>query len=237
MVEQLVFDLPFIEGLGVEDFHLSLFNQAAFRVVSAWPNWPDPVTILCGPEGCGKSHLASIWAKATGAKWLGKVDLDVDSLPGMKASNAFLIEDADRWRDIHGQDMDEHSLFHLLNLIREAGGHLLITARKRPDDWGIATKDLLSRLRLAPLYEIAPPDDSLFRALLAKLLHDRQLVVEPNVIEYLTVRIERSFAAARDIVTALDHHSLANNRRITRATAAEVLAAEILNPQKGENLL
>jgi chromosomal replication initiation ATPase DnaA len=223
MTKQLVLELPFIQGMGVEDFHLSLFNQAAFRTVSDWPNWPDPVAIMYGPEGCGKSHLAAIWVQAATATILSPSQLVADHIMSLTASGAFLIEDMDRLKQKEGSLIDEKALFHLLNLIREAGGHLMITARKPPDQWGIITPDLLSRLRLAPLVEITAPDDALFRVLLAKLLHDRQLQVEPNVIEYLMVRIERSFASARDVVAALDTYSLAKGRKITRAIAADVL--------------
>ncbi len=221
MTKQLVFDLPYVEGLGVEDFHLSLFNQAAFRVVSNWPNWHDPVAIIIGPEGCGKSHLAAIWAQKTNAKILLEHDLNLENIPNINTSTNLLIEDMDRLI----KPLNENSLFHLLNLVRQSGGHLMVTARIRPDEWGIVTPDLLSRLRLAPMVEIAPPDDALFRVLIAKLLHDRQLLVEPNVIEYLMLRIERSFASARTIVAALDRHSLEKSRSITRAVAAEVLNA------------
>jgi chromosomal replication initiation ATPase DnaA len=225
MTQQLAFDLPYIEGLSVEDFHLSLFNQAAFRVVSAWPDWPDPVVVLVGPEGCGKSHLAAIWVQNTSATLLGLQDLTVENIPNIIASKALLIEDIDQL----SEKLDENALFHLLNLVRQSGGHLMITARTRPDSWGVATLDLLSRLRLAPMVEIAPPDDALFRVLIAKLLHDRQLLVEPNVIEYLMLRIERSFASARNIVTALDRNSLEKSRPITRSFAAEVLSGMLDN--------
>lgn len=218
MVQQLAFDLPFVEGLGIEDFHLGQFNQSAFAIVSAWPNWPDPVAIITGPEGCGKSHLSSIWARKTSAEVLKAQDFHVADIPIIKSSGALLIEDMDRLQ------INENAVFHMLNLIRESGGYLMITARKPPDCWGIKLPDLLSRLRLAPMVEIAPPDDTVFRVLLAKLLHDRQLSVEPNVIEYLTLRIERSFASAKNIVAALDRYSLSKNRAITRAVAAEVLS-------------
>lgn len=221
MIQQLAFDLPYIEGLSVDDFHLSPFNRAAFSVVSAWPHWPDPVVIIIGPEGCGKSHLAAIWMQKTSATLLGLQDLTVENIPNITASKALLIEDIDQL----SKKLDENALFHLLNLVRQSGGHLMITARTRPDSWGIVTLDLLSRLRLAPMVEIAPPDDALFRVLIAKLLHDRQLLVEPNVIEYLMLRIERSFSSARAIVAALDRHSLEKSRPVTRNVAAEVLNA------------
>ncbi len=221
MNEQLAFDLPFIEGFEVENFYLSLFNQAAFRMVSHWPYWPDSIAIIQGVEGCGKSHLSHIWAQKANAQKITPQDLS--AVQNINPARAFLIEDCDRYEAIYDHKIDEKALFHLINLVRENKGFLLITARTNPNEWGLQTPDLLSRLRLAPLVKIDAPDDTLFRALLAKLLHDRQLSVEPNVIEYLYLRIERSYASARTVVASLDRHSLAKNRAITRAIAAEVL--------------
>ena len=76
-----------------------------------------------------------------------------------------------------------------------------------PEDWSnlhlaagdleILLVDLRSRVRALPIAQIAPPDEALLRAVLVKLFSDRQLTVEPEVIGYLVVRMERSMAAAR----------------------------------------
>jgi chromosomal replication initiation ATPase DnaA len=60
---------------------------------------------------------------------------------------------------------------------------------------------------------------------MVKLFADRQLAVDTTVIDYLASRMERSIAAARQLVAALDRASLAAGRRITRPVAADVLAS------------
>jgi chromosomal replication initiation ATPase DnaA len=75
-----------------------------------------------------------------------------------------------------------------------------------------------------PYVAIAPPDEALLRALLVKLFSDRQLSVEPHVISFLALRIERSAEAARLIVAEIDRLALASHRKVTRALAAEALA-------------
>jgi chromosomal replication initiation ATPase DnaA len=99
----------------------------------------------------------------------------------------------------------------------------MLTARAAPDSWGLKTPDLLSRLRLAPSVRLNAPDDDLARAVLFKLFADRQLAVDPSVIAYIALRIERSLDAARGIVSALDREGLARGRAVTRAMAAQVL--------------
>ena len=81
---------------------------------------------------------------------------------------------------------------------------LMITAKAPPDAWRLRTADLLSRLRLAPTVSIGPPDDDLMRAVLVKLLIDRQLVIDTNVISYIALRLERSLDVARSFIDALD---------------------------------
>ncbi len=191
-------------------------NAAALAAVTNWPAWTDPVLLLLGPEGSGKSHLARIWAARVGATVLGRDDFERD-LRDLARVPA-VLEDADR------ADLPEAELFHLLNLVRETGSWLLITARQAPDAWGLGTPDLVSRLRLALTAELGPPDEGLMRAVLVKLFADRQLSVEANLIDYLSLHLERSLAAAQRTVADLDRAGLGKGRRISRALAAGLVA-------------
>src|SRR5437763_1943381 len=73
---------------------------------------------------------------------------------------------------------------------------------------------------------VRAPDDALIGAVLLKLFADRQLEVGEDVVVFLLRHMERSFAAARRIVAALDRAALVARRRITVPLAREVLAAE-----------
>ena len=213
---QLIFDLPVEPRFGRADFLVSASNTTAFEMIECWPDWPDRVLLLIGPPGAGKSHLGAIWAAQAKALVVAAAALPHADIDELSAFGAVLLEDADRL--IGG----ETEFFHLLNRVRDSEGWMVVTARRRPDAWGLATKDLLSRLRLAPAVEIGAPDDSLVRAVLVKLFFDRQLSVDASLIDYLAVRIERSLDAARDIVGRLDHEALIRNRPVTRALAAEL---------------
>ena len=87
----------------------------------------------------------------------------------------------------------------------------------------VALPDLASRLRAIPTVALSAPDDALLRAVLVKLFADRQLGVDMSLVSYLATRIERSFAAARAAVEALDREALRMKRPVTRALAAELL--------------
>lgn len=214
---QLPLDLPLQPRFGREDFLVGPSNEQAYALVDLWPNWPARFLVLCGPEGAGKSHLAAIWAAQAGARILSARGLATSDPHALAGAGAVVLEDADT------APLAEAPLFHLINLIGERSAHLLITARNAPDRWNIRTPDLLSRLRMAPRLEIAPPDDALLRALIVKQFLDRQIVIDTGVVEYLLTRMERSFAGAQHLVDALDREALALGRRITRPVAAAVL--------------
>ncbi len=213
---QLALDLPTSPRFGREDFLVSDSNRAAFEMFERWPDWPDPMLLLLGPTGAGKSHLAHIWAAQARARIIPASELAAVDIAEL-ASGAVVLEDADRAAGI------ERPLFHLINLVRDNGCFMTITARSWPDHWGLDVADLLSRLRRSPAVEIGEPDDSLVRAVLVKLFHDRQLTVDSSVVDFLALRIERSLASARSVVEALDREGLERGRPITRPMAADFI--------------
>ncbi|MCB5177025.1 MULTISPECIES: P-loop NTPase family protein [Microvirga] len=217
--KQLAFDLPLDPRYGREDFLVSPSNERAYACIEGWPGWPDTILLLRGPRGSGKSHLASIWAETAHAWTVDAAEVAGDKVPHLVSNGALAIEDVDRGI------RDEAALFHLLNLARERKAYLLLTCETPPDQWGIRTPDLLSRLRLAPAVELEAPDDALLKAVLVKLFVDRQLVVDTSVVDYIALRIERSLAKASELVTLLDKEALSRGRRVSRAIAAEILGA------------
>ena len=214
---QLAFALPHAESLTRDNFLEGPANAAGIALVDAWPEWPNRIMLLVGPEGSGKSHLAAIWAEQAGARSTAAHALTPASVPGALATGALVVE------DLRSADFDERALFHLMNLAREDEAYVLITARVPPAALEIELRDLRSRLRAVPVVSLLPPDDHLFRALIVKFCADRQLAVDEAVVGYLTTRIERSYAAVRQTVELLDSEALRLGRPVTRALAAELL--------------
>ena len=214
---QLALALEHTESLAREDFLGGPSNAAALALVDAWPDWANRSVILCGPEGSGKSHLAAVWGEAAGARFLAARALDEGAVPAALATGALVVE------DLAPGAFDERALFHLVNLAREDGAFVLLTARTAPAGWSLAVRDLGSRLTALPLVALAAPNDALLRAVLVKLFADRQVAVDEGLIGYLATRIERSFAAARTIVARLDDEAMRQQRPLTRALAAELL--------------
>lgn len=221
MTGQLAFDLPVEHAFRREDFFTSPANARALAMIEA----PTARLLLVGPHGAGKTHLTHIWARLTGAEILTP-DTIRHRLPHLAPDAAIAVDNADSGAD--NPNRDETALFHLYNLLAPSG-RLLLTAATPPRDWGLALPDLISRLQTLPQCKLDPPDDALLSAVLVKLFADRQITVPPNLIPYLVSRMERSIAAARSLVAALDAAALAQARPVTRTLAGEVL--DIAPPQ------
>lgn len=215
---QLAFDLALAPAFGRDDFLVSPANAAALALIDRWPDWPSRVVALVGPAGSGKSHLASIWARASGAAVVAAGSLSSAELPALTASGAVVVEDAP------SAGLDERALFHLINLSREHRLAVLLVSRDDPARWPVRLPDLASRLRAATAVHIQPPDDGLLRAVLVKLFADRQLQVDESAISYLLARMHRSLGEARDLVAEIDARALADRAPVTRPLIARVLA-------------
>ncbi len=213
---QLVLALDHAESFAREDFLAGPPNAAGLALIERWPDWPAPAVALVGPEGAGKSHLAAIWAEASGARVLSAKLIGETDLPGALATGALVIE------DLSPEAFDERALFHLLNLAREQSAFLLLTSRAPPAGFTLAIRDLASRLRALPVVTLAPPDDALLRALIVKLAADRQLALDEALVTFLVNRIERSYAAARAALTRMDEEAMRLHRPVTRALAADL---------------
>ena len=214
--EQLLLDLPKLSGSGREDVVTGASNGIAAAHLDAWPDWPQPLTVLAGPSGSGKSHLARCWAQRVGADTFDPRLLDDVRL----GDQPFLIEDADRG------GLDERALFHIVNAARARGLTGLVTARHKPGVWRVGLPDLLSRLRAAVQVELDVPDDALVGGVAVKLFAERQVEVGPEVIETIQARAGRSLVEVHALVKRLDYLSLTRARPVTRSLVLEALRME-----------
>ena len=198
-----------------EDYLASPSASEALRLLDQWPNWRGGVLALIGPAGSGKTHLATAWAGTVGARVVaadGAGDSDLLALEGAPV----LLENADR------AGIGE-LLFHLINMAARPGGSLLVTARTPPAAWPADLPDLRSRLNALPVASLSEPDDAVLAALLDKFFRERNIRPPEDLTPYLVRRIERSAAAARDIVVRLDETADALHRPISKALAREIL--------------
>jgi chromosomal replication initiation ATPase DnaA len=195
---------------GEVGFVVSDSNRAAVEATEAWPGLIGGVMAICGPAGCGKSRLGQIWAERVGAVALnGEEAALIDPLE--LEGRPVLLDRA--------MDTDDETLFHLINLAQAPGGAMLMLSRPAPSAWAVTVPDLRSRLDAVISVPMEAPDDAVLAAMLDTRFAERGIRPARDVVPYLLRRIDRSAAAAADIVGRLD----ALHRPVTRSLAREVL--------------
>jgi chromosomal replication initiation ATPase DnaA len=209
---QLPLPLPHAPHYSAADFLEAPSNAEALAWLDRTADWPQLRLALWGAPGSGKTHLLHLWAARQGG-----VVLSGAGLKATPPEQPLAIDEADA--------APEHPLLHLLNAAAEARLPVLLAGRVAPARWPVALPDLASRLRAITSVEIGPAEDALLRALLARLLAERQLAVAAEVQDWLALRLPRCPGAVRAAVARLDHLALAAGRPVTRALAAMVLAS------------
>jgi len=220
--QQFILNLQHRPAFGRDDFFVAECNQEALSFIDLWPNWPGPLVWLCGPAGCGKSHLAAVWQERSGANQIDQSQIISGSISIPRNLCCFFI-------DLSGGIENERSFLSFYNAVAEQGGSILVTSLFPPATYKFLIPDLGSRLRAAPVIKITKADDELLEAVLIKLFVDRQLRVQPEVISYLIRRMDRSLSAACEIVELLDNTALAEQRMITVPLVRSVMKSYACN--------
>ncbi|WP_146344689.1 DnaA ATPase domain-containing protein [Falsiphaeobacter marinintestinus] len=219
MHEQLSFELPARTALGREDFFVAPSNAMAVALLDIWQNWPGGKLMISGPVGSGKTHLAHVWAGATGARIIAATALNEALVPEL-VTGPLVVEDV---HQIAEDAEAQNALFHLHNLILAERQPLLLTGQGTPAHQPFSLPDLQSRLQGTQTALLDPPDDALLSVILAKLFTDRGIVPKPDVIPYMVAHMDRSFAEATLLVERLDRTALTEKKNLSRQFVARVL--------------
>ncbi len=211
---QLAFRFPHRDRYDPQAFLQGPCNAEALAWLDNGAAWPNLRLAIHGDHGAGKTHLLHRFAARQAATLLPAGT--IRGLPRLPEQGAIAIDDADT-------APDPEALLHLLNAAAESRRPVLLSGCAPPARWRPALPDLDSRLRAITAVGLGPPDDEMLKALLTRLIAERQLRVEETVQAYLLARLPRSCAALREAAARLDRASLAAGKRVTRALAAETL--------------
>ena len=197
------------------DFFISPKNEIAFNMIQNWPNWNFQLTYIYGPEKCGKTLISSIWKKKSKAILLDDIKLngfmenniDIDDI---KNKN-WIIDDIEYFLK---KGYDE-KILNLINIILSVKDSFVLVTSKFPPKF-LSTKiaDLLSRLSSSLVIEVFQPDNELLSRIIKKYLDERSISISKKSLDYITLRIERSYEKALEIAKKIDKQSLESHAKI-----------------------
>ena len=218
--KQLYFEMDREPSFDEGNFVITQSNRDAFEHITKWPEWTINNIVLFGDAGVGKSHLAHIWLKRSNGI---KLDLDEINTKIIEKNKNVLIEDID------GSQINHHNLFHLINLIREVEGFLLLTSKISPTSLVTKIPDLNSRIRSFSPVKINKPDDYLLEIMILKIFSDKNIMVDEKVIKFLLKRVERSIPGISMLIQKINEKSLEEKRPITVPLVSEVISSSQSN--------
>lgn len=194
MTDQIALPLAWAADARDGEFVVGPSNAAAVRMLDRWAAWPVRTALLAGPPRSGRSLLGRVFAAR---------------------SHGSVIDDADR--------QPEEVLFHAWNRAQDERRPLLLVVDALPPAWEVALPDLRSRLAASPAATIGAPDDALIAALFEHGFARRHVDARPDLIAWLTTRVERSHVSVMETIDRLDRAALAGRRRLSIPLARETL--------------
>ena len=136
---QIPLTLEHRPALGKSDFLVSASNSDAVRLLSGWRDWPRRHMALTGPARAGKTHLAHVWMRESGAELMPAAHLDDAAAERLAGHGHVVIEDVEALATLDStrRRAAEKALFHLYNLAIAEGAWLLVTGRQAPGRWPV----------------------------------------------------------------------------------------------------
>ena len=185
-------------------FFVSPSNEAAFHWIMRWP-WPFDHLWIFGPQGCGKTHLATLWAKEHQALWITPWNQPWEVDRSSK-DRCVIIE----WDDVAAENMEQADLYAFLIRLQEMQMRCLWLSRSSAATWASVLADVNSRIHAMVRVEITAPDDILLAKVLEKSFSDFGWKVGSHMIDFLVRRMPRSFsgvAALTQLIHQNTHYS------------------------------
>ena len=218
---QLPLRLVLSAGRRFENFETPPGNAELVDAVQRIATGETPMRVLVvGGAGAGKTHLleaACATASAGGNEvafapmrlWRSQ---RVDAVRGLGRAGLVCIDDIDA---IAGARAWEEALFVLFEESAARQARLLLSAVTPPSYAGFVLPDLRSRLGSATLYRLRELDDESRARALRRHARGRGVEIPDDVLGYVLSRHRRDMPSLIALLDRLDHHSMAQQRRLT----------------------
>ena len=219
-MDQLIFKFPFSKKYYEQDFFVSNNNFSAFKLVESWPTWPGKWLNIFGETGSGKTHLAKILEKRIKKiKLVDSKDVDDDIIQSLIKLDCLII-------DNFSNNIDEKLLYSILNQSKQLDNYLLINSNESLKNINFELKDLSSRVNSFLYIGIELPDDDLLKVIISKTLSDKQISINPKILDYIINNVERSYEKMFKFLKDVDELSLSTGKSININLIKKVLQNE-----------
>ena len=216
-MDQLTLKLPFSRKYYEQDFFVSNNNFYAFKLIESWPNWPGKWLNIFGGEGSGKTHLSKILEKKNKKTKLIKAkNINDNIIEEFNYLDCLIIDDFDN-------NINENFFYSLLNQSKQLENFILINSTNGIKNFNFNLKDLKSRISSFVFIGIELPTDDLLKVLIAKNFSDKQININPKLINYIINNVERSYKKMFKFLKDLDEMSLSTGKSININLIKKVL--------------
>jgi chromosomal replication initiation ATPase DnaA len=207
-MEQLIFKFPFSKKYFEQDFFVSSNNFSAFKLIEEWPTWPGKWLNIFGESGSGKTHLAKILEKKiNNTKLIDAKDIDNEVVQEMVNFDCLII-------DSFKNDIDEKLLYSILNQSKRFENYVLIISTLSIKEKKFKLNDLQSRMNSFLYFGIELPTDDLLKIIISKTLSEKQININPKILDFILNNVERSYDKMFKFLKDLDELSLSTGKSI-----------------------
>ena len=203
-----------IDIYDVRNFIVHDGNRNIFDFVTSSFFLNNNIYFLTGPKNSGKTYICKIWNRLKQATFIDsrafKYNKDeyINYIEGLIEQDGKYILD-----DIEQAEIPEDFLLYLINSIVEKKAILLVTSTKYVNDFSFNIPDLQSRFNNIFNFILDGPNEDSKQKIILKLLTDRQMNIDSNVLSFLSKKISGNYSEIFKFVNDLENMVNANKTK------------------------
>ena len=216
-MDQLTFKFPFSKKYFEQDYFVSSNNFPAFKLIDSWPNWPGKWLNIFGESGSGKTHLSKILeSKIRKIKIVNANKVNNEIINQLNDIECLIV-------DSFNNNIKESLLYSIFNQSKLLDNYILINSKYSIKNINFNSEDLRSRINSFIFIGIELPTDELLQVIITKNLSDKQININPKLIDFIINNIERSYDKLFKFLKDIDDLSLSTGKSININLIKKVL--------------
>lgn len=203
----------------IYDIVIGYFNKPLIDLLFKQSNWLSNVVFIYGQHSLGKTFISEIFIQHNNGITIDIHSLDIIELDKLTTQySSFLIDNLSIL-----DSQSQTKLFHLYNLVVAKKKKLLLNSIYSINELNIQLQDLKSRLLASNIFYLKDPDEETLKAIFFKMLSDKQLLLNKEVITYIFHRIPRNIQSIIDIAIKIEDFTMNEKKTITIKNIHKIL--------------